>query len=116
MSQIGVEATETDFPATVAILEQDIQLPDLPTELQERTQLTRRTIRRVMLESGDIEDFVQNPQEQVRLAAEAINRWKMLPLIDGIGHQRLDDGEYYAQELLNHGVPQQPALHAQVVT
>ena len=79
MSQVGVAATETDGAATLAIPEQAIQVPDLLPELQERTQLTGRTIHRVVPESGRTLDFMQYPQEFVCLAPEAINRCKRLP-------------------------------------
>ena len=58
--------------------EGEIALPDLLTELQERTQLTRRSIQRVLADSGRLDDFAQNPQQFIELAAEAINRCKRL--------------------------------------
>jgi CubicO group peptidase (beta-lactamase class C family) len=38
--------------------ETDIELPDLLTELQDRTQLTRRTICRILVESLRLDDFI----------------------------------------------------------
>ncbi len=69
------------------------------TDLQDRTQLTRRTIHRVLTGSGRIDDFKRNPQAFIDLAAEAINRCKRLAVVDGIKYQRLGDEHYYAQEL-----------------
>lgn len=40
----GVEATETAGSATVVLDEADIELPDVLTELQDRTHLTRRSV------------------------------------------------------------------------
>ena len=79
--------------------EGDIELPDVLTDLQDRTQLTRRTIYRVLVSSGRLDDFKRNPQEFIELAAEAINRCKRLAIVDGIRYQRLGDEYYYAQEL-----------------
>jgi len=99
IGQAGVEATEREGAATVALEEADIELPDLLTDLQDRTQLTRRTIHRVLTGSGRLDDFKLNPQQFIELAAEAINRCKRLAIVDGIKYQRLGDEHYYAQEL-----------------
>lgn len=99
IGKAGVEATERDGAATVVLDEGDIELPDLLTELQDRTQLTRRTIHRVLTGSLRLDDFKRNPQQFIELAAEAINRCKRLAVVDGIKYQRLGDEHYYAQEL-----------------
>ena len=95
----GVEATETVGAATVVLDEADIELPDVLTELQDRTQLTRRSIRRILSGSGRLDDFKRNPQQFIELAEQAINRCKRQALVDGIKYQRLGDEHYYAQEL-----------------
>jgi type III restriction enzyme len=95
----GIEATEREGAQTVVLDEANIELPDLLTELQDRTQLTRRTIHRVLTGSGRLDDFKRNPQAFIELAGEAINRCKRLAVVDGIKYQRLGDEHYYAQEL-----------------
>ncbi|MBN8956878.1 MAG: DEAD/DEAH box helicase family protein [Rhizobiales bacterium] len=99
IGKAGVEATEREGAATVVLDETDIELPDLLTDLQDRTQLTRRTIYRVLVGSDRLEDFKRNPQQFIEMAAEAINRCKRLVVVDGIRYQRLGDEHYYAQEL-----------------
>ena len=99
IGKAGVHAEERAGAAMVAIREDDIELPDLLTELQDRTQLTRRSIVRILIDSGRLGDFKRNPQEFIDVAAEAINRRKRLALVDGIKYQRIGDAEYYAQEL-----------------
>ena len=79
--------------------ESDIELPDLLTDLQDKTQLTRRSLVRILTGSGRLDDFKRNPQQFVELVAESINRTKRLALVDGIKYQRLGDEYYYAQEL-----------------
>jgi type III restriction enzyme len=74
-------------------------LPDVLTELQDRTQLTRRTIARILTESGRLNDFKRNPQQFIELASDAVNRCKRFALVDGIKYQRLGEGEFWAQEL-----------------
>ena len=99
IGQSGVEATETVGAATVALNEGDIELPDLLTELQDRTQLTRRSIHRILNRSRRLDDFKHNPQQFIEIADQAINRCKRHALVDGIKYQRLGDEHYYAQEL-----------------
>ena len=95
----GVDAKETATSAPVVLDEGDIELPDLLTDLQDKTQLTRRSLVRILTGSGRLDDFKRNPQEFVELVTEAINRTKRLALVDGIKYQRLGDEYYYAQEL-----------------
>lgn len=99
IGKAGVEAIERAGAATVVLEEGDIELPDVLTELQDRTQLTRRSIQRILVTSQRLRDFRRNPQAFIDLAAEIINRRKRLALVDGIRYQRLGNGEYYAQEL-----------------
>ena len=99
IGQSGVEATETAGAATVVLEEADIELPDILTELQNRTQLTRRSIQRILSASGRLDDFKRNPQQFIELAGQAINNCKRHALVDGIKYQRMGDAHYYAQEL-----------------
>lgn len=99
IGRAGVEANETGTSAPVVIEEQDIELPDLLTDLQDKTQLTRRTIAHILTASMRLSDFRRNPQQFIELAGEAINRAKRLAIVDGIKYQRLGDEYYYAQEL-----------------
>ena len=99
IGQAGVEATEIDGSATVVLDEPDLELPDLLTELQDRTQLTRRSIHRILVGSRRLDDFRRNPQQFIELAAQAITRCKQRALVDGIKYQRIGNASYYAQEL-----------------
>ncbi len=95
----GVEAKETVASGFTTINETDIELPDLITDLQDNTQLTRRSIVKILIESKRLNDFKRNPQQFIDLASEAINRTKRLALVDGIRYQRIGEDHYYAQEL-----------------
>lgn len=99
IGQAGVQATEQKGASIVSLDETDIQLPDILTDLQDRTQLTRRSIQRILVESRRLDDFKRNPQQFIEQTAEAINRCKRLALVDGIKYHRIGDGQYYAQEL-----------------
>lgn len=99
IGKAGVEATESTGAQTVVLDESDIDLPDLLTDLQDRTRLTRRTLCRVLTGSRRLDDFRRNPQAFIELASEAINRCKRHVVVEGIRYQRLGDEHYYAQEL-----------------
>ena len=99
IGKAGIEAQETAASAPIVIDESDLELPDLLTDLQDKTQLTRRSLVRILTECERLDDFKKNPQQFIDLAAEAINRTKRLALVDGIKYQRIGDDYYYAQEL-----------------
>lgn len=120
----GVEATETGTSGPVAVEEGDIELPDVLTDLQDKTQLTRRSLARILIDSGRLDDFKRNPQQFVEQATEALNRAKRMALVDGIRYQRLGDDEYYAQELfqseelmgyLKQSLEVQKSVHERIV-
>ncbi len=99
IGQAGVEASEIVGSATVVLDEPDIELPDILTELQDRTQLTRRSIYKILVGSQRLDDFKRNPQQFIELAANIINRCKRRVLVDGIKYQRIGDRSYFSQEL-----------------
>jgi len=95
----GVDTRETAMSAPVTLDEGDIELPDILTDLQDKTQLTRRGIYRILVASARLDDFKRNPQQFIELAAAIINRAKRMALVDGIKYQRIGSEEYYAQQL-----------------
>ena len=98
MVESGVIADRVKNYGTTTVDENDIVYPDVLTDLQDRTQLTRRTIVRILLDCGRLDDFKKNPQEFTELAATVINKAKRSVLVDGIKYSPID-GEVYAQEL-----------------
>lgn len=99
IGQAGVVAQERGGASVVVLDEGDIELPDILTELQNRTQLTRKSIGHILVESARLNDFKRNPQQFIEIVADAINRCKRIVLVDGIRYQRLGADEFYAQEL-----------------
>lgn len=95
----GVDATEKSAAAPVTLDESDIELPDILSDLEAKTQLTRRSIYRILVDSKRLDDFKRNPQQFIELAVEIINRTKRMALVDGIKYQRIGDDAYYAQQL-----------------
>jgi type III restriction enzyme len=99
IGRAGVDTKETSTSGPITLDEGDIEIPDILTDLQDKTQLTRRSIYRILVGSGRLDDFKRNPQQFIELAAEIINRSKRLALVDGIKYQRIGADEYYAQQL-----------------
>ncbi|MGO3743950.1 MAG: type III restriction-modification system endonuclease [Alcaligenes aquatilis] len=99
IGKAGVEATEKEGASTVVLDETDIELPDLLTDLQDRTHLTRRSIITILTGSARLDDFKRNPQQFIEQTAEIINRCKRLALVEGIKYQKVGNEHFYAQEL-----------------
>jgi len=99
IGRAGVQTNETSTSGPITLDEGDIEIPDILTDLQDKTQLTRRSIYRILVGSGRLDDFKRNPQQFIELTAEIINRSKRLALVDGIKYQRIGAEEYYAQQL-----------------
>ena len=93
ITEAGVAPTgdiRTDAPEIIT----DVQtvLPDLLTELQNRTQLTRQTLAVILRNSGKLKDFERNPQHFIEIAGKAINDAKAQVLVDGIAYVPTGDG------------------------
>jgi type III restriction enzyme len=102
MGRQGIEVSERKQGGAdvVNLTESDVALPDVLTELQDRTQLTRQSITKILIESRRLNDFKRNPQQFIDIVAKAVKMCKQLALVEGIRYQRLGDQDYYAQELL----------------
>ncbi len=74
-------------------------IPDLLGELQARTGLIRRSLVRILRESGRLDDLRANPSAFLDAAAAAIGRAKRRCLVDGVKYEKLGDGAHYAQAL-----------------
>ncbi len=95
----GVTAQQTKVSGTVFLEERDIELPDILTDLQNKTQLTRRSLAAILERSDRLNDFAKNPHEFIEIVAEAIRKTKRQALVDGIKYQRLGNEHFYAQQL-----------------
>ena len=94
----GIDSEVRDAAATY-LVDRGADLPDLLTELERRTRLTRRSICDIVIRSGRLDDYLDNPTKFIELAGEIINRCKRAALVEGVKYQRRGDDPYYAQEL-----------------
>ena len=96
----GVEATEVnETPATYD--RRDFALPDILSFLQNETNLTRRTLARILVDSGRLDDFRNNPQKFIEQTLQIIRNQMRLFIVDGIQYHRIGDDSFYAQELFD---------------
>jgi type III restriction enzyme len=77
----------------------DFPLPDILTILQDETQLTRRSIAKMLIESGRLPSFTNNPQKFIEQAIDIIKSEMRMVIVDGIKYQKIGDDHFYAQEL-----------------
>lgn len=75
------------------------QLPDLITFLQNETNLTRKTIVKILKSVDNLDMFVNNPLSYMNQAARIINMHKNQMIVDGIKYTKSDN--YYDQELFS---------------
>ena len=100
-SGLTIEASgviyEDGIISTAYSEEDEIALPDIVTYLQNETDLTRRTIVRILIESDTLNQFKKNPQEYMQQTAKLINKVMSMLIVDGIKYTKINDS--YAQEL-----------------
>ena len=95
----AIEAEVRERRAAYQLDEGGVPVPDVLTELEARTGLTRPSLVKVLVGSGRLDDLRRNPQAFVRAAAEAINRVRVSMLADGVRYRKLGESFAYAQEL-----------------
>jgi type III restriction enzyme len=94
----GVHAEQVQETASV-YESRSFDLPDLITYLQNETNLTRRTIVKIINNSGRLESFKNNPQKFIQQVSTIIKHQMRLFVVDGIKYHKIGDDHYYAQEL-----------------
>lgn len=80
---------------------QSFELPDLITYLQNETNLTRRTIVKIINDSGRLESFKNNPQKFIEQVSTIIQHQMRFFVVEGIKYHKIGDDQFYAQELFS---------------
>ena len=96
----GVNYNENGVISTAYSEEDEIALPNIVKYLQNETDLTRRTIVRILKESNTLDQFKKNPQEYMQETAKLINKVMGELIVDGIKYTKTDDS--YSQELFKN--------------
>ena len=79
------------------------ELPDVVTELQHATSLTRHTIVEILLGSGKIGQFIGNPNDFISMAKRAIQSELAKLVVEGIQYERIAGSLYELRELQKDG-------------
>ena len=77
-------------------LEYKIELPDIITDLQNKTNLTRKTIIKILVDSKRLDDFKRNPQKYIEEVTKIIRSNLRIMAVDGITYHKFRGGEYYS--------------------
>lgn len=98
ISKAGVNITESKESTHIYDV-RDYQIPDILSYLQNETNLKRRSILDILLKSGRLNDFKNNPQKFIDEVTRLIKREMQRFIIDGIKYYKIGDQHFYAQEL-----------------
>ena len=85
--------------------EVNVALPDLLAHLQKETELTRRTLVAILIQSERLNDFCANPQQFMSLAAREISRALHRLMINGIQYEQIA-GYYWEMKRIEEDAEQ----------
>lgn len=97
MGREGVFVTRTATSVPRKLQTEKLPVPDLLSELQDRTDLPRAVIAKILVQSGRLAEATVNPTAFLDACTVQINSAKRTVLVGGIAYTRLD--ERWAQEL-----------------
>lgn len=96
----GVSHVEREF-RTTDIADSYCELPDIITAISDATLLTPATLKEILIQSGRLKDFLNNPQSFLEKATEIIRNNRHALAIEGISYIKLDGQEYFAQQIFD---------------
>ncbi|WGK65672.1 type III restriction-modification system endonuclease [Croceiramulus getboli] len=102
MSIGGLQANEDPTTYSENVKDEVQVLPDIVGYLQNETQLTRKSIVKILTGTNKLGYFKINPQKFIEGCIDIINEQMRLHIIDGIQYKKIGDSEYYSQELFEN--------------
>lgn len=97
----GVSHVEREF-RTTDIADSYCELPDIITAISDATLLTPATVKEILIQSGRLKDFLNNPQSFLEKTTEIIRNNRHALAIEGISYIKLDGQEYFAQQIFDN--------------
>lgn len=94
----GAKTIEASTPRT-AELRCSYDLPDIITELQDATKLTRRTIIDILIDSGRLDEFIGNPNDFITMARRVISGELAKIVVDGVEYEKIQGSVYELRQL-----------------
>lgn len=96
----GVSHVEREF-RTTDIADSYCELPDIITAISDATLLTPATVKEILIQSGRLKDFLNNPHSFLEKTTEIIRNNRHALAIEGISYIKLDGQEYFAQQIFD---------------
>jgi type III restriction enzyme len=99
----GVQGVEEPNSTGIYSLDDEVQnLPDIVSYLQNETQLTRKSIVKILTGSLKLKYFKINPQKFIEGCIDIINEQMRVHIIDGIQYKKIGNSDCYSQELFEN--------------
>ena len=102
--KINIQKSGVDYTSQGAKFEEtenEILIPDIVSVLAKNCKLTRDTIGKILLNSGRLQDFVNNPQRFIEETTNIINNVRANECIDGITYTKIQGKSYSFTELFD---------------
>lgn len=80
-----------------------LRLPDIVTELQAATSLTRKTIIDILLQSGRLKEFIANPNDFIQMVKPRVQSVLATIITEGVQYQKIGGYVYEVRELQKGG-------------
>jgi len=80
------------------------QLPDIVSELQEATSLTRRTLVDVLARSGKLKEFIGNPNDFTAMVKRNLQNVLAAAVVEGLQYEKIAGYVYELRELQKDGM------------
>lgn len=98
----GTKTSETATRA--AELSGSYQLPDIITELQEATSLTRKTLVDVLVASNKLGEFISNPNDFIAMVKRNLQNVLAAAVVEGLQYEKIGGYVYELRELQKDGM------------
>jgi type III restriction enzyme len=98
----GVDAKETPNTEVSQLNNEVENLPDIVSYLQNETQLTRKSIVKILTGTLKLKYFKANPQKFIEGCIDIINEQMRVHIIDGIQYKKIGNSDCYSQELFEN--------------
>lgn len=79
-------------------------LPDIITELQEATSLTRKTIIDILIRSNRLQEFISNPNDFIAMSKNLLQTELAKIVVEGIQYEKINGYVYELRELQEDGL------------
>lgn len=96
-------AKSEELSSRSAILQGSYELPDIVSELQNATSLTRWSIVDILVRSERLDGFIGNPNDFISMAKRVIQSELAKLVVDGIQYERIAGSLYELRELQKDG-------------